>query len=529
MSTTTEWPAQRMYFSERVYNFQAEGIAEAVLMRNRLAVYDCGTGKTHVGMGTAGICFEDGEIDLVLCVAERNKIREWGADFKRFTRLSPVLYHGTGREKRLEKAHAKGAAQVVVSSYETIRNDCAAFLKNPNGRGTVIRDGKLLPWLRDKKILVIYDEMTKLGASRSSRLYKGHFYLLKELRKVDPRLRVLGLTATPMERNWENAFNELRLIEPSAMPSVGGFEELMVKSRDMYGNPRWKAEGIEAFVQMCAPLIMRKRKTDPDVVNEFPAQVEEVTYVEMNKAQKELYQLVEGFAWDDEGNFQEIPGLYWALRQIAGHPASLIHSAADGSRIPRMLVETLGEDFLRKAGSAKTDALLDYLRPLVLGQGAKAMVFTFFGQSVLRELHTALTDAGIAVYLNHGGLTAKGQSDAIQSFRTCSGAAVLLSSDAGARGINVPEATYVVEYESALTFTKRRQRMDRSHRIDSKAASVHCMTFVLDGTVEEAIVSTMLNRNADQDRLLGDDEDGGEYFVSAEDRRMLFSMARARR
>lgn len=529
MSAVPARVIEQVYHSDRIYNFQAEGIAETVLMRRRLAAWDCGTGKTHLAMGTSGICFEDAEIDLVLVIAEKNKIRPWVADFHEFTTLKAVLYHGTGREKRLAKAHAKGEAQVVVTTYETARNDCAAFVKNPKGRGTVIRDGKLMDFLRGRKILVVYDEMAKLGASRSSRLYKGHFYLLKELRKVDPELRVLGLTATPMEAGeWENIFNELRLVEPSAMPTVAGFEELMVRSRDIYGRPKWKTENVPSFVAMCSPLIMRKRKTDPDVMAEFPRQVEEATHVDMGRAERELYQLVEGFAWDDKGQFQEIPGLYMALRQLAGHPASLIHSAAEGTRIPKMLVDTLGEDYLRSIGSAKTEALLEYLRPLILGQRAKAMVFTFFGQSVLRELDTALSEAGMTVYLNHGGLTSKAQHDAIEEFRHRNGPAVLLSSDAGARGINVPEATYIVEYESSLTYANRRQRMDRSHRIDSTAASVHCMTFVLNGTVEEAIVSNMLNRNEMQDILLGD-TDAGEHFISASDRRRIFSMSRARR
>jgi SNF2 family DNA or RNA helicase len=529
VTTTIAWPAERMYFSERVYDFQADGIAEAYLMKRRMAVFDTGLGKTHLAMGTAGLAFEDGEIDLTLIIAEKNKIREWVADFKKFTRLEPVLYHGTGRERRLEKAHKAGKAQVVVSTYETIRNDCAAFLKNPGGRGIVIRDGKLMPFLRGRKILAVYDEMAKLGASRSSKLYKGHHYLLKELRKLDPDLRVLGLTATPISRDWENAFNELRLVEPGQMPTVTGFDDLMVRSRHpVYGTATWRTENIPAFVSLCEPLIIRKRKTDPDVIEEFPKQIEEVRQVEMGKAQRELYELVEGLAWDDAGNFQEVPGLYVALRQLAGHPASIIHSAANGSQIPQMLLEGLGEDFLRSVPSAKTEALLEYLRPLVLGQGAKVMVFTYFGQSVLRELARELSDAGIPMYLNHGGLTGKAQHDAIDAFRTSSGPGVLLSSDAGARGINVPEATYIVEYESALSYANRTQRMNRSHRIDSTAASVHCMTFVLDGTVEETIVSSMLARNEATDTLLGD-TDAGEDFVSAGDRRRLFSMARARR
>jgi SNF2 family DNA or RNA helicase len=103
---------------------------------------------------------------------------------------------------------------------------------------------------------------------------------------------------------------------------------------------------------------------------------------------------------------------------------------------------------------------------------------------------------------------------------------VLLASDAGARGINVPEATYVVEYDVA-THAVRLQRMNRSHRIDSTAETVHCMSFVLDGTVEEDIVGRMLERNHTADTLLGD-TDAGEDFISAADRREIFESRRKR-
>jgi superfamily II DNA or RNA helicase len=531
---TTEapaWPVGKVYFSPRVYDFQARGIAESVLMGDVMAVWDTGIGKSHLAMGASGILFEDGLIDLVLLVAEKNKIHEWVADFKKFTALEPFLYHGPKRKKLFERHRGpdgfEAHTDVVVSTYETLRSDVATFVKGP-GRGTSIRDGEMLTWLRGRRIMVVYDEIGKLGPSRSSKLYKAHAYLLKELRKLDPNLRVLGLTATPISRDWENAFNELRLVQPEAMPTVGDFDKLMVKSRHpVYGTPTWRGENIEQFVAMCEPLIIRKRKTDADVIDQFPKQVEEVRRVSLIKAHKELYDLVESLAFDDAGNYMEVPGLWTLLRQVAGHPAALCHSAEKGTQLAQMLCEGLGESFLRAVPSSKSEALLSYLKPLVLGQGAKVMVFTFFGQSVLRELKREISAEGMAVYPYHGGMSAAQQRDMLADFRRSSGAGVLLASDSGARGINVPEATYVVEYEVA-THAVRLQRMNRSHRIDSTAETVHCMSLVLDGTVEENVVATMLARNTASDTLLGD-HDAGADFTTAEDRRRIFESRRKKR
>jgi superfamily II DNA/RNA helicase len=124
-------------------------------------------------------------------------------------------------------------------------------------------------------------------------------------------------------------------------------------------------------------------------------------------------------------------------------------------------------------------------------------------------------------------MTARDQHDERQRFRTCAGGAVLLSSDAGARGVNLPEASCVIEYESAVTSATRQQRFDRAHRIGHGGAPLSCITFVLAGTAEPRLLRQALNRNEQQDILLGDEAD--ESYVTAGDRRMLYACARRRK
>jgi SNF2 family DNA or RNA helicase len=521
-------PEKPVYRSDRVYEFQVDGIAYGYLLERAAFIWDTGMGKSHAAMGIGGLSFEFEDVDLVLLVAEKNKIHEWAEDFAKYTTLTPYVYHGPTRAKKLDAA----GADVVITTYETARNDCAVTVTGPSGRGKTLAEGPFLEWLAGRRVMVVYDECTKLG-NRSSQLYKNHAYLLKQLRKKNPGLRVYGLTATPVERDIETAFNQFRLIAPKLMPTVGEFEKNAIKAwreikkgnRVVARAPIWNRSYIPVFAELCAPMIIRKRKTDADVIAEFPQQVEEVRNVDMRPEEKKLYQLVEGLAWDDEGDLQDVPGLWMILRQIAGHPASLLWGR---SELAQELVAGLGAQYLGQVPSAKAEALLEYLKPLVLGQGAKAMVFTYFGQSVLHALRQDLEQAGLPFFLNHGGLSAVEQHKTIQAFRESDEPAVLLTSDAGARGINVPEATYVVEYESGLTHSKRIQRMNRIHRIDSEAACVHCMTFVLTGTVERQIVDNMLARNAVQDALLGDDVADEEAFLTAADRRLMFSISRKR-
>ena len=110
-----------------------------------------------------------------------------------------------------------------------------------------------------------------------------------------------------------------------------------------------------------------------------------------------------------------------------------------------------------------------------------------------------------------------------RSFRSDPDPCVFLTSDAGKDGINLPEATYLVEYESALTYETRTQRLGRIDRITSTAPSITCTTFVLQGTVEEGIVDSMLKRNEMADHFL--DDSGADGHVGAQQRRRSYLVA----
>ena len=506
-----------------LYPFQAEDIARGYLMPSGVVAWDTGTGKGHFAMALSALLFEDDLIDLVLLVAEKNKIAddEWVGDFRTFTDLRVHRYHGTGRAKRL--AREPVPPQVLVTTYETAKADLVRMTPQPNRRTRTLSLGPLGEVIGDRRVLVIYDECTKIK-NRSSDTYKAHhWYLNRHLRVHRPETRAFGLTATPLEVGWEDAYNQMRLLWPPSMPLVKDFESRYVRSRDPYGRPTYHRDRMEEFAALFQAYTLRRRKTDPDLIEQFPKMVEESHHLSMGDAQRRFYEDVEEICFPEDGEPE--PGMQMLMRQIAGHPSSILHGQG---LLARVLVDELGADYISSIPSVKTEYLPEYLTPLVLGQQAKVVVFTFFGPSMIPLLSAALRAHRMRVFVRHGGLTAHEMERARREFRAYDGPAVLLTSDAGSRGINLPEATYLVEYESALTYANRTQRINRINRIDSTAPSTHAMTFILDGTVEEALAMNMSERNRQSDILLGD-TDAGEHFLSADQRREALRIARTRR
>lgn len=499
------WPEGALYYSPRgLYPFQTEHVAQAYLgilegsQSEWMFSWDTGLGKSHAAMQLAALAFEDHRSDFVLLVCEKNKLREWKDDFERFTKLTVRIHHGPSRKAKLAR---EALPDVLITTYETGKADLVAV--DRSGRRKVLKDGDLLDRIRQTRPMVFFDEADKLS-NRTSATYKAYDHSLKALRRVFKNLPTVMMTATSIRKDYENAFNQLRLLRPQAMPLVKEFESYFVRGRDIYGKARYWDHRTEEFAAICQPLMLAKSKTDPDVIDQFPRMTEEALWVELDPEQRKLYDLV--------AEFDGVGGQLQALRQICAHPMSLVHSAREGSsKLAKGLVEEFGPEYFAKLSSAKTDALAAYLKPVVLDQGDKAMVFTFFGPSVIPHLHFMLRNEGIRCF----------RLEELDEFKAHQGGAVLLSSDAGARGINVPEASYLIEYDMATTYGIRTQRLNRVSRIGSGGPSVTVRSMLARRTVEVGLMFSMLRGNVQSDELLGRGVTGEEYMTAAMRKQML--------
>jgi SNF2 family DNA or RNA helicase len=498
------WPEGALYYSPRgLYPFQAEDIARAYLgmqsgIPEWMFVWDTGLGKSHAAMRLATLGFEDDAVDFVLLVCERGKLKEWQSDFEEFTKLDVRLHHGP-RRKRL--FHEPFLPQVLITTYETGKADLVQTEQTGRSRRKTLTSGDLLTKIlkHSRRPLIIFDEADRLS-NRSAMNYRCYEHVLKTFRKQF-KIPVVMLTGTPIRTDWENVFNQLRLLRPASMPLVKEFGNYFVRARDMYGRALYRDHRMGEFADLCTGMVLAKSKTDRDVIDQFPATTEEAMWVDLEGEQAKLYELVKGL--------DGVAGQRTALRQICAHPASLLHSATEGvSKLTKLLVAEYGEDELRAMPSAKTEALCDYLERVVKHQGAKAVVFTFFGPSVIPHLRAALTARGIPVRTHD-------EDDGIKRFRADPDGCVLLASDAVARGINLPEASYLIEYDMATSYGLRTQRINRASRIGSGGPSLTVRSMLCRDSIEVPLMYGMLRGNHQTDTLLGRGVTGEEFLTAS--------------
>jgi SNF2 family DNA or RNA helicase len=509
-----------LYHSPRgVYTFQAEGTAHIYYQRDCFVKWDCGIGKGHMAMQLAALLFEDGLIDLVIVGCEQNKLKEWKDDFDFYTKLDARLYYGSKQQRAKQRAELP---QVLISTYETIRND-AVYHPTENGKVNKrkFRPGVFTEWVHRLRVLFIYDEVTKLQG-RGSQTHKAHDHLVSVVRK-ESDASVIGMSGTM--GNPEALYNMMRIIRPGLLGTVQEFERDHVATKDYWGNTdTFKNTDETNHFNPEVPLLreklgacmITKSKADPDVRDEFPERIEQFTHVELNKLQDDFYRTV-------SKEFKDSPGLFVLQRQIAGDPRACMRSDSD---LAKKLVKIVGVEGLEKIGSPKLEYLVEYLKPItgtkkLDGQGAQVVVFDFFGQSVLPWVYERLCDEGFTVAFHHGELSQSEKEFAKHQFRSGQ-VQILLTSDAGQRGINLPEASYVVQYGLPLTYSSYIQRMDRAHRIDSIHDSLTNRSIILGNTVEAGIVKLVLDANRWDESVY---DDGSGLYLTVKEREELVSVS----
>ena len=191
--------------------------------------------------------------------------------------------------------------------------------------------------------------------------------------------------------------------------------------------------------------------------------------------------------------------------------ASLYESeASELNELVRVLdalsIDSKGDEFIRRM------AILFEEDP-----EAKVLVFTEFRetQEYLRELvdqaHPAGLKAGVNVF--HGQLEPRAKDDAVEAFRSGSGAQVLLSTEAGGEGRNFQFCSYLVNYDLPWNPMRVEQRIGRLDRIGQEHV-VQVFNLYAENTVEERVLDVLDRRiNAFEetvgglDPILGDAED----------------------
>jgi SNF2 family DNA or RNA helicase len=170
--------------------------------------------------------------------------------------------------------------------------------------------------------------------------------------------------------------------------------------------------------------------------------------------------------------------------------------------------------------SAKLDDLADRLETLQ-AEGHRALIFTQFvdAQHGARAIGRRLRAYRPLLY--SGDLTPAEREAVVARFRERpEHAALILSLQTGAEGLNLQAASYVFHFDRWWSPARERQAESRSHRL-GQTRPVHVYTYVCENTIEERIDAALANKQ----RLFDEVVDGVSLdLTTALDERELFGL-----
>lgn len=387
----------------------------------------------------------------------------WRREAARFAPSLDVHVH-YGRERLKGPAFKRVAksSDLVITTY-----------------ALAVRDREMLQSITWERIVLDEAQNIKTRDAKQTRA----------IRMLSARHRV-ALTGTPVENRLVELHSIMDFLNPGLLGSETSF-------RDQFATPieRWRdGAATQRLRRATGPFILRRLKTDRDIISDLPEKVEMRIDCRLTTEQATLYRAVVDEMLE---RIEHTSGIarsgivlqtLMKLKQICNHPAHLL------------------KDRSVLTGRSDKLARLEEILEEAMAEGDKALCFTQFaefGHQLRGHLQERL---GREVLFLHGGTPKSGRDQMVQRFQSPDGPSLfLLSLKAGGTGLNLTAANHVIHFDRWWNPAVEDQATDRAFRIgQQKNVQVRKLTCV--GTLEERIDQLIADKKDLADQIVGSGE-----------------------
>jgi SNF2 family DNA or RNA helicase len=406
---------------------------------------DMGLGKTIQALALVQHEYNSGSKKPILVICPTSLTGNWYKETQRFNPGIPVMvHHGINRPKGDAFKEEVEKHTLVISSYSLLHRDIDVFKKIDWG-GIILDEAQNI-------------KNPKTKQARSARVLKGEFRM--------------ALTGTPIENNVGDLWSIMEFLNQGFLGTQADFKRRFLMP--IQANRESKA--VDNLKKLTEPFILRRLKSDKNIIKDLPGKMEMKTYCTLTKEQAALY---EALVRDMENALDSSDGMHrkglvlatlTKLKQICNHPA-----------------QYLGEPSPLDKRSGKLARLTEMLEEIIQVD-ERALVFTQFvemGKIVQQHVQEVY---GRKVIFLHGGVPKKQRDDMVESFQEDEDGphVFVLSLKAGGTGLNLTRANHVFHYDRWWNPAVENQATDRVHRIgQTKNVQIH--KFLCAGTLEERI------------------------------------------
>jgi SNF2 family DNA or RNA helicase len=408
----------------------------------------------------------------VLLIAPTSVVTNWEREIRRFSpSLRTYIHQGPSRQRGEGFNETIQNVDLVITSYVLARQD-AEQLQSVHWHAVVLDEAQ---------------NIKNPGARQT-----------QAIRQIPTNFR-LALTGTPVENRLTELWSIMQFLNPGYLGSRDTFRAQYVLPIERYND----TNAAERLRKMVGPFILRRVKTDPNVIQDLPEKVETKVYCNLTEEQATLYEAVvqdalkkvdESDGISRRGN---VLSMLMQLKQVCNHPVQFLHQG----------VQANADDvagWIERSG--KLERLAEMLEE-TLSEGDRALIFTQFaemGQVLADCLPQAL---GTQVLYLHGGTPTRARDGMIHRFQEeHNGPPIfILSLKAGGLGLNLTRANHVFHFDRWWNPAVENQATDRAFRIGQKQ-NVQVHKFITVGTLEEMIDDMIESKKGLAEAIIGSGE-----------------------
>lgn len=430
----------KVKFKTPLFPYQKVGVAFMLKAGHCLLADEPGLGKT---IQSITVCeAKKAKKILVLCPSILKD--NWASEVKQWTNKSSVIIAGTPVQRKKQWESSKC---YYIANYELLLRDLDLMQK--------------IEW-----DYIIADEATRISNPKAKSS--------KTIKKIKSKNR-LALTGTPINNKPDDLWNICDFIRPGEMGSYWNFcERYCVKN--FWGSVE-SYKNLNEIRDKLQRVMIRRQKMD--VLKDLPPKLSEDIFCQLNNSEQRYYNMLK-----DE-----------MVAEIMGNKIAIDNALVKMIRLKQMTgsAELLGGE----KGSSKMDALKELLRDIA-SNGNKTIVFTQFAKMskiIARDL------AEYNPLVISGEVKNNLRQSIIDNFNNEKKHKVLVMTEAGAYGLNIQSANYVIHFDLSWSISKMIQREDRAHRVGQKK-NVTVYTLMCKNTIDEYIRSVVWKKKKMSDFLV---------------------------
>ncbi len=448
-----EWPAQETRIP--LFPYQREGMLHLAFKERALLADEMGLGKTIQAVAACALLRRLGKVSRVLVVTPASLKTEWEEQIQHYTDLPFRLVFGP-RQSRL--ALYLSPAFFTIVNYEQ-----------------VIRDGLDIN-LRLKPDVVILDEAQRIKnwATKTAQAVK----------RLQSRYAFV-LTGTPIENRIDDLYSLMDFLNPAILGPLFRF------NREFYElDDRGRPTGYRNLDQLHArvkSLLIRRRKADVEA--EIPERTERTFFVALSPEQKHRYD-------NHEAQVARLANIARRRPLTQQESEKLQRELA----MMRMVCDTNYILDPKERACPKLGELEKILEECRDNPDVKVLVFSEW-ERMLELAQGVCEGVGLGYALHTGSVPQRRRRAEILRFKNDLQCRVFLSTDSGSTGLNLQNASVVINCDLPWNPARLEQRIARAWR-KHQTRPVTVIHLVSEGTLEHRMLDTLSAKQALADGVL---------------------------